>query len=63
MTKRARERTRASFMSESQQIKLGSHARTHAYCYEQTGGKSGGVCRPGKTAKDRAMKLESGGGE
>jgi hypothetical protein len=40
---------RAEFMTSEQKQKMGDKTRTHFDCYEATG-----VCRPGKTAHDRA---------
>jgi len=49
---------RSKFMTPGQQIALGNLPRHHWYCIEKTGGKGKGVARPGKTAKDRALKGE-----
>ena len=42
---------RKYFMSKADQAKMGNLPRTHANCMEKTG-----KFRPGKTAKDRAMR-------
>lgn len=40
---------RAAFMTNEHKDKMGKLPRTHRNCYEATG-----VCRPGKTAADKA---------
>lgn len=42
---------RADYMTAAQRSALGNMARTHQNCKDKTG-----VCRPGKTAKDRAKQ-------
>ena len=40
---------RADYMSQTMKTAMGTLPRTHQNCKDKTG-----VCRPGKTAKDRA---------
>ena len=42
---------RKQFMKQEHKLSMGNLPRTHANCKEKTG-----VYRPGKTAKDRALK-------
>lgn len=42
---------RADFMTAEQKRLMGNHPRTHQNCKALTG-----VCRPGKTAQERAVK-------
>ncbi len=47
----AKANDRSFYMTSLQKDKMGKLPRTHQNCIEQTG-----VARPGKTAKDRALK-------
>jgi hypothetical protein len=46
-----KELNRADFMTPFQKEMMGRHPRTHQNCKAHTG-----VSRPGKTAKDRALR-------
>lgn len=45
-------RRRADFMTADQKLRMGRHPRTHQNCKALTG-----VCRPGKTAHEKSLRV------